>query len=191
MNSHADDAIGGEVNYQLDRLFRQLEHRPANYAIQPITATVRVTDCVAVRDYPPLQTARSAGMVALFHWWDTAKNCMVDWQRRHVKATFSQLVKVNRITNRIRKIHLPGWKTDSSPVRLNPDDGEQMGDVIDQVLQQLPLRQRQAFLLRNWQGMSVAETAVAMDCSRGSVKTHLSRALVRLRELLSDQQQEL
>ena len=60
------------------------------------------------------------------------------------------------------------------------------GDAIRAAVEQLPPRQRQAFMLRTWQGLSVAETAAAMDCSQGSVKTHLSRAMHQLRESLED-----
>jgi RNA polymerase sigma-70 factor, ECF subfamily len=62
----------------------------------------------------------------------------------------------------------------------------QAGHAIDGALKVLPGRQRQAFLLRMWEGMDVAQTAAVMRCSEGSVKTHLSRALSRLRELLGD-----
>lgn len=48
--------------------------------------------------------------------------------------------------------------------------------IIDSEVQKLPARQRQAFLMRYWEDLDVAETAAAMGCTAGSVKTHCSRA---------------
>ena len=60
----------------------------------------------------------------------------------------------------------------------------QMLALIEDEIQKLPARQREAFLMRYWQDMDVAETAEAMGCSEGSVKTHCSRATHALAESL-------
>jgi RNA polymerase sigma-70 factor (ECF subfamily) len=61
---------------------------------------------------------------------------------------------------------------------------EQVLRIIDAEIQRLPARQREAFLLRYWEELDVAETAAAMGCSEGSVKTHCSRATHTLAEAL-------
>jgi RNA polymerase sigma-70 factor (ECF subfamily) len=48
--------------------------------------------------------------------------------------------------------------------------------IIEKEIAKLPARQREAFLMRYWEDMDIAETAAAMGCSEGSVKTHCSRA---------------
>jgi RNA polymerase sigma-70 factor (ECF subfamily) len=67
-------------------------------------------------------------------------------------------------------------------------DATERAQIMRQIelqIQQLPGRQREAFLMRYWEEMDVAETAAAMGCSEGSVKTHCSRAVLALSKALS------
>ncbi|MBT0960402.1 RNA polymerase sigma factor [Denitromonas sp. IR12] len=77
---------------------------------------------------------------------------------------------------------------DGSNFDLSPEKlvgREQVLAAIEAELARLPARQREAFLLRYWEDMSTAETAAAMGCSEGSVKTHCSRATHTLAAALS------
>ncbi len=116
-------------------------------------------------------------------FWRVLNSRINDWHRRQ----------------RVRGRWL-GWfersdtAVDDDPIAALPDPGEpgplaRMADgeasaALETGLRALPLRQRQAFMLRMWEGLDVAETSRAMRCSQGSVKTHLSRALANLRHSL-------
>ena len=80
---------------------------------------------------------------------------------------------------------LPAWE----PADPGQDPLGRLHDVqsyadMAAAVRQLPTRQREAFMLRMLEGLDVAETARAMGCSEGSVKTHLSRAMHHLRDPL-------
>ena len=66
-----------------------------------------------------------------------------------------------------------GHKSESPQAQL---EQKQTLGAIEKEIEKLPPRQREAFLMRYWEEMDIAETAAAMGCSEGSVKTHCSRA---------------
>jgi len=75
-----------------------------------------------------------------------------------------------------------------------PDAALQQKQVIariERALERLPARQREAFLLRYWEGMDITETAAVMGCTEGSVKTHCSRATHALAAALKNTGVEL
>ena len=77
-------------------------------------------------------------------------------------------------------------RTDSN-IAADPAANAEQSQIVravEQALSRLPARQREAFLLRYWEELDVAETAAAMGCSEGSVKTHCSRAVHALAEML-------
>ena len=79
-------------------------------------------------------------------------------------------------------------EVESGSYTPNTPDGQlqqsQTLETIEAEIHKLPARQREAFLMRYWEDMDVAETASAMGCSEGSVKTHCSRATHTLADAL-------
>lgn len=97
------------------------------------------------------------------------------WLGRRVEAFEDQEEPLNQ---------LPAAEQDGPDAQLLQS---QVRQRVQRALQSLPQRQRQAFLLRHWEGLSTAETAQAMACTEGSVKTHLSRAISALKPLLAQE----
>jgi RNA polymerase sigma-70 factor (ECF subfamily) len=108
------------------------------------------------------------------------QNLIRDWYRRQkVKKVFLWWDQTHETEEIIQ-----GDNEHPSPEQQS--EAEQTRIQINAALNQLPYRQQQAFLLRSWWGHKTSETAYIMRCSEGSVKTHYSRALQRLKQLLGD-----
>ncbi|MDO1530395.1 RNA polymerase sigma factor [Fulvimonas sp. R45] len=129
------------------------------------------------RDKPP------AEWMPLF--WGILRRRVVDLQRRRkVRSIMVGWLGGGVDENGDER---PAWEpADNAPGPLDRlRDAQSYADLAAAV-RKLPRRQREAFILRVLEGLDVAETAQAMGCSEGSVKTHLSRAMHNLRDQLED-----
>ena len=115
-------------------------------------------------------------------------NRITDWHRRHKTVSRWQLLREKFAGDDSEEDPFdPGILEDTAGPR--PEQGVlslYTLEAIEAALGRLPPRQQQAFLLRCVEGFDIAETASAMSCSAGSVKTHLSRALSALRAQLEE-----
>ena len=108
------------------------------------------------------------------------QNTIRDFYRRQkVRSTWTTLFSSFRSKDDGEEYDFLETMEVDSGNRDGPDqllERTEVANVIEEAIQRLPTRQRQAFILRYWEELDVAETAVAMGCSEGSVKTHCSRA---------------
>ena len=114
------------------------------------------------------------------------QNGIRDWHRRQ-KVRNRVMVWFGRATAGDDDYDITANAPD--PAGRTPDEQLQTTEAMQQLelaVQNLPNRQREAFMLRTFQGLDVAATATAMGCSDGSVKTHYSRAIHSLRDTLGE-----
>lgn len=173
-------------NSKLDAFLAQVERRAYRMAYlatrhrDDALDIVQDAMCGLVRSY---SDRGEAELKPLFYRILNAR--IVDWSRRRkVRSVWMRVLGSRRD------------EPDSDPLESVPDPAALDPETavgraaamarLERALHALPARQRQAFLLRIWEGMDVSETARAMACSEGSVKTHLSRAVHALREVLED-----
>ena len=117
-------------------------------------------------------------------------NTTLDWFRR-------QKTRNAHFTN-LTDFAAPDGSDDFDLLEVNSSSDDPLGESAEQwtgrlqalqhiesAIMELPARQREAFLLRYWEEMDVAETAAVMGCTEGSVKTHCSRSIQALHRILS------
>ena len=112
-----------------------------------------------------------------------------DWHRRQ-KVRNKVMSVVNWVNGDENESPLDIVEVAPASYHSNPDDAIELNfktEVMIKAIGELPRRQQQAFMLRAWEGLSVAETADAMTCSQGSVKTHYSRAVHTLRDKIEEE----
>jgi len=117
-------------------------------------------------------------------------NCTLDWFRRQKtrNALFSNMSDFESSSDDgdFDLLETYSFAEGSQQVE-SAEDSTRRAQILRDIeleIQELPARQREAFLMRYWEDMDVAETAAAMGCSEGSVKTHCSRAVQALSKAL-------
>lgn len=125
----------------------------------------------------------------LFH--RILSNCTLDWFRRQKtqNALFTNMGDFESANedgdfDLLETLHASNSPEQNESTETQTERAQTLREIEIEI-QQLPARQREAFLMRYWEELDVAETAAAMGCSQGSVKTHCSRAVHALAKALS------
>ncbi len=178
------DTLQGEA--KLNRFFAEVEKRALRIA--EINTRDHDEAFDLVQD-AMIKLARNYAAKPAEEWtplfYRILQNRIRDWQRR-------QMVR-NKV---IVWFGRGSEENDYDPVATAPDPAGRTPDEslelheamqgLEDALEELPGRQREAFMLRTFEGLDVAGTAAAMGCSEGSVKTHYSRAVHSLRATLGE-----
>ncbi len=190
VSSPCEQSTGAQtlrIERQLNRFFAEVERR-----------ALRIAE-IAVRDRDEALDLVQDAMIKLARnylsrpenewtplFYRILQNGIRDWHRRQ------------KVRNRVMVWFGRGRRDDADydviaeapdPAGRSPDEelaNQQAMGELERAVAALPTRQREAFMLRTFEGLDVAGTATAMGVSEGSVKTHYSRAVHSLRETLGE-----
>jgi RNA polymerase sigma-70 factor (ECF subfamily) len=184
---HSTGADALQREQQLNRFLAEVERRALRIAEIAVRDRDEALDLVQeamiklVRNYSDRADNEWAPL-----FYRILQNGIRDWHRRQ------------KVRNRVMVWFGKGATADDDydvtaqapdPAGRTPEAQLQASEALQRLedtVHELPTRQREAFMLRTFEGLDVAGTAVAMGCSEGSVKTHYSRAVHTLREKLGD-----
>ena len=180
-------AITLQRERQLNQFFAEVERRALRFAEIAVRDRDEALDIV---QDAMIKLARNYAEQPSEEWtplfYRILQNRIRDWHRRQV------------VRNRVMVWFGKGASADNDydpvaqaadPVGRTPDEMLETGEAMERLedaVGRLPARQREAFMLRTFEGLDVAGTAMAMGCSEGSVKTHYSRAVHSLRDALGE-----
>jgi RNA polymerase sigma-70 factor, ECF subfamily len=156
------------------RAFKQ-----AVFAVRDEEAALDIVQDAMLRLSEKYGNRPPAELPLLFH--RIVQNAIRDWYRRQkVRSLWTTLLSSLTGGEDDDRDPLETLEVaDESNLQDSPSgqlEQKQVLEIIEQELKRLPERQRQAFIMRYWEELDVAETAKVMGCSEGSVKTHCSRA---------------
>lgn len=184
MNTAASESAGAPLS--LDAFLAQVERRAYRMAL---LATKRSADALDVVQDTMMQLVHSYRERPHTEWpmlfQRILQNKIMDWHRLQTRQRkwfwqASTTIEEDEIDPIAQAID----ERENNPAILL----ERAGDIetVLAIVEKLPLRQQQAFMLRAWEGLDVADTAAVMQCGEGSVKTHYFRALQTLRAALRE-----
>ncbi len=176
-----------QIERQLNLFFAEVERRALRIAEIAVRDRDEALDLV---QESMIKLARHYGSKPAEQWtplfYRILQNKIRDWHRRQ------------NVRNRVMVWFGRGSANETAvdpvaaavdPLGRTPEEelaNQRAMDELESAIAELPARQREAFMLRTFEGLDVAGTALAMGCSAGSVKTHYSRAVHSLRDTLGE-----
>lgn len=185
---HGEDRLDAAQVRELDRFLAGVERRAFRIAQCALRDPDDAHDVVQVA---MLRLAQSYASRSVEEWqplfYRILYNGIRDLQRRHgVRRRFFGLLSGTTRNDEEGGEDPFEQVPDSAPEPWQQLAADEAMRHLDHALRRLPARQFEAFSLRCLEGLDVAATAAAMDCSEGSVKTHYFRALQALRAELAE-----
>lgn len=189
VSCHTENGTGAETlqrRESLNRFFADVEKRALRIAEISIRDRDEALDLV---QDAMIKLARNYAGKSVAEWtplfYRILQNRIRDWQRRQavrkkVMVWFGRNGEEDAY-DAVAAAPDPAGRTPEQQL-----EGQEAMVCLEQAVAGLPARQREAFMLRTFEGLDVAGTASAMGCSEGSVKTHYSRAVHSLRNTLGE-----
>lgn len=178
----ADASVGQPPT--LEQFLAQIEQRAYRTALLTTRKSADALDIVQeamlklVRHY---RTRTAAEWPLLFQ--RILQHCLMDWHRQQARNRKWFWQQPNDDVDAEDEMNQIVDEREQNPAELLVRASDI--NIVLKALENLPLRQRQTFMLRAWEGFDVKTTAQVMACSEGSVKTHYFRALQALRSELT------